>query len=274
MTNNEILQASLLDILFDKRNKDYGAYILRRDYNRRLLLALGAALMIVLSFILISLKSKKEEPKAPPVFRNQEIVIRPYNIEPEKPKEPEMPKEKIKSVTKIAQVKYQTPKIVPDKIVKKNLPTIAEVKNKIISDKDVEGKKDDGKPENTIVTNKPDAGNGGNGNSTGQGSTFIPEERSPEFPGGQEALVRFLKTNLITPEELQVGEKKTVQVRFKVDIDGTISSVEVVQSGGGLFDKEVMRVCKKMPRWKPAFQNGSNIAVSYILPVTFIGVEQ
>ena len=104
--------------------------------------------------------------------------------------------------------------------------------------------------------------------------TFEPDERNPEFPGGQEALIRFLRNNLYTPEELQVGEKKTVQVRFKVDTDGSISSVEIIQSGTALFDKEVIRVCKKMPRWKPAFQNGSNIAVSYMLPVTFIGVEQ
>lgn len=50
--------------------------------------------------------------------------------------------------------------------------------------------------------------------------------------------------------------------------------MEIVQTGGDMFDKEVVRVCKKMPRWKPAIQNGMHVPVSYVLPVTFIGTEQ
>ena len=69
-------------------------------------------------------------------------------------------------------------------------------------------------------------------------------------------------------------QQKVVQIKFKVDKDGSVTTFEIVTSGGNEFDKEVVRVCKKMPRWTPAMQNGINIPVSYVLPVTFIGVEE
>jgi periplasmic protein TonB len=103
---------------------------------------------------------------------------------------------------------------------------------------------------------------------------FLPEQAQPEFPGGPEALMRFLSRHLNTPEELESGQKKMVRARFKVDRDGTISLVEIEQSAGNSFDKEVIRVCKKMPRWKPAVQNGVPVPISYVLPVTFLGIDQ
>ena len=103
---------------------------------------------------------------------------------------------------------------------------------------------------------------------------FHAIEKQPEFPGGPEALKRFLAKNLSTPEDLEDGEKKIVQIRFKVDKDGAVNTFEIITSGGNEFDNEVVRVCKKMPRWTPALQNGINVPVSYVLPVTFIGVEQ
>ncbi|MFI5133357.1 MAG: energy transducer TonB [Chitinophagales bacterium] len=272
MTNNEILQASLLDILFNNRNKDYGAYKLRKDYNHRLLIALGGALSIVLFFVLLNFFHKKEPVQELPVAKGNEVIIRTIII-PEEPKKQEPPRQKVEAVQKIAQIKSPTFKIVPDKLVPKNLPLINEIKGKIISEKNVDGPNAEGTKIDNDNTDK-NAGKNGTAVQTKPEPTFIPIEKDPEFPGGQEALMRFLKNNLSTPEDLQAGEKKIVQVRFKVGVDGTVSTVEIVQSGGSLFDREVARVCKKMPHWKPALQNGVNVAVSYILPVTFIGVEQ
>ena len=86
--------------------------------------------------------------------------------------------------------------------------------------------------------------------------------------------MRFFYTHLNTPGELSDGEKIMVQVRFKIDKEGVVSSLEIYKSGGELFDKEVIRVCRKMPRWKPALQNGINVPVSFVIPVTFIAMEQ
>ena len=69
-------------------------------------------------------------------------------------------------------------------------------------------------------------------------------------------------------------EKKVVRIKFKVNADGSINTFEIVTSGGLKFDNEVVRVMKKMPKWVPALQNGINVPVNYVLPVTFIGVEE
>jgi protein TonB len=271
MTNNEILKADLLDIIFDKRNKNYGAYALRRGYNHRLLIAMGSAMSVILLFVLINILGGNESLSVSPGKDPRIVEITEINLTKDKPKEPEKPKEKIKPVEKVASQKY-TDKIVikPDEIVKDPLTAIADLKGKMISDSTKAGKKyeeiaeEKDKPKGTGIVTPPEKTQ----------PAFIADEKDPEFPGGEEALKRFLANNLTTPTELENGEKKTVQVRFKVDKDGSVNTIEIIGSGGNEFDNEVVRVCKKMPRWIPAHQNGINVPVSYVLPVTFIGVEQ
>ena len=113
MTSKEILRADLLDIIFEKRNKDYGAYAIRRGYNHRLLTAIGAALSVIFLFLLINILGKKNVSSAP-LNRDKHIVeITEVKMFKEKPKEPEKPKETIKEVKKIASkkclvnIKYQ-----------------------------------------------------------------------------------------------------------------------------------------------------------------------
>jgi protein TonB len=94
------------------------------------------------------------------------------------------------------------------------------------------------------------------------------------FPGGQQAWMNFLNKYLRTPDELEAGQKKSVMVRFSVGADGSISQFEIMQSGGEAFDNEVIRVLKKMPKWKPAVQNGHNVSVMFTQPVTFMAYEE
>jgi len=98
--------------------------------------------------------------------------------------------------------------------------------------------------------------------------------RPPNFPGGTQAWLSFLQRYLQSPEDLEPGQRIEVQVRFWIDVEGKISKPEIIKSGGSSFDKEVLRVMKKMPRWEPAMQNGNFIAVAYTQPVIFLGVEQ
>jgi protein TonB len=92
----------------------------------------------------------------------------------------------------------------------------------------------------------------------------------PGFPGGTEALVRFLKQNLQTPEEsMESGSRVTVKARFEAQRDGSIGGIEILQSGGKDFDEEVVRVLNKMPIWAPGSQNGRNVAVYFTLPIVF-----
>lgn len=282
MTNKEIMQSSLLDILFENRNKDYGAYALRRTYNHRLIISIAAALGLATCLMLLNSFHKKDEPSSVPAVRKDSVVIHIIEIPIEKPKEPDPPKEPEASerpkelkqpLEKISRIKFTNKmEIKPDQKVKvTEVPINEDLKNKIISNVNTKGEDETKKTKTTDETKVTGNGTDKNQNVS---SNFIPEEMAPEFPGGKDALIRFLKINLVTPEELQVGEKVAVEIRFKVGIDGLVTDLEITKSGGSAFDREVIRVCKKMPRWKPAIQNGGNISVSYLLPITFVGIEQ
>ena len=65
-----------------------------------------------------------------------------------------------------------------------------------------------------------------------------------------------------------------VEIKFEVDMDGSVNRLEIVSSGGFEFDNELVRVGKKMPRWIPALQNGINIPVNYVHPIIFNGVDE
>ena len=99
-------------------------------------------------------------------------------------------------------------------------------------------------------------------------------EKSARFPGGQEALLKFLKNNLVWPkDELDIGEKKIVVVKFLINPDGSAANIKITQPGGTDFDKEVMRVLKLMPKWEPQISNGVPVTVSVTQPITFVRPE-
>jgi periplasmic protein TonB len=275
MTNNDILKADLLDIIFENRNKEYGAYALRKGYNVRMLTALGTGLSVILLFVLFNALTKDTSTAGHHVTKERnEVVIRSIQMPQEKPKEPEQPKQapKAKPAPKVAEIKFTNPKITEDNKVKEPLPPVEDLTGKLTSTQNVAGVPDDGKEKSLTKQNEP--ASTGNGGPFQPVADFIIQERDPEFPGGAEALKKFLARYLSTPDELEAGERKVVKVKFKVDKDGSVNTFEIVTSGGDEFDGEVLRVVKKMPRWVPAIQNGINVPVSYVLPVTFIGMEE
>jgi TonB family protein len=94
--------------------------------------------------------------------------------------------------------------------------------------------------------------------------------KSASFPGGQAALQNFLKNNLICPQDqLKMGERKVVVAKFLITPDGKAENIQITQPGGTEFDKEVIRVLKKMPKWEPQIENGVPVPISVTQPVTF-----
>ena len=100
---------------------------------------------------------------------------------------------------------------------------------------------------------------------------FMIVETMPEFPGGQQALFKFLSENVKYPAIAQEnGIQGRVICQFVVNKDGAIVDVEVVRSGGDAsLDKEAVRVIKSMPKWKPGKQRGKAVRVKYTVPVNF-----
>lgn len=272
MTNNELLHASLLDILFDGRNKEYGAYALRRNYNQRMLMAMGMALSVIFLFLFLkSVMGADSVTPSAPGKENLKLTVINFPDDVKKLPDP-LPKKPIKAETPqepAATVKNTTYQLVEDNLIERTeVPDITMFDDKTSGLTNTPGNFND----RVIEEHAAPAGNG-NGEKPVVNEAPLKPSSAPEFPGGLEALRKYLSRNLSAPEELglESGQKVMVKVRFVVGKDGVVSIIEVIETGGSIFDKEVVRVCKKMPKWKPAIQNGEPVTVTYVLPVTFLG---
>jgi len=99
---------------------------------------------------------------------------------------------------------------------------------------------------------------------------FTVVEEEPSFPGGQEAMTKYLLGTIIYPEEaVKYGIYGTVYVTFMVERDGTLSEVKVIRGIGGGCDEEAIRVIEGMPKWTPGKQRGKFVRVQYNLPIIF-----
>lgn len=267
MNQEAILQSNLLDIIFENRNKDYGAYPLRKFYNNRISIAffsmIGAA--TIFSIFLLSQRSSFVFADEMPKIVVSEQTISNYKTEEHTGQK--KPQKIISSVKKMPDIE-KPPRIVNDNNINKpvatpidNIPSISPVSG--VGNSSL----------NANVT-----GDGTNGN----GTTLIPENPKPnksapaitadimpQYPGGIPALLAFLKKNIQSPEDIDNGDEIKVEVRFVVNYNGRLESFDVVKSGGAAFDNEVLRVLKKMPLWIPGKTNGENVSVYFEVPVKF-----
>jgi len=264
MTSQQILQSDFLDILFDNRNKEYGAYALRKQYGIRMVKALvvGICLLFLLLFLPRFFVSGQK-----PVTIDEEYILTAANIPPINPKL-EPPKT---APTKAAQLKSADFRQI--KLVATDVPpltTYNELLRSVVSDINVNGPdvKDWIEPVKPLSTGAVTEA------QTQEPPKEIKPDKQPQFPGGMQAWAAFLNSNLHAPQELENGEKRIVNIRFHVDADGAVTNFQIVQSGGAAFDNEVIRVLKRMPKWMPAQQAGKAVAVSFTQPVTFVGAEE
>lgn len=112
--------------------------------------------------------------------------------------------------------------------------------------------------------------------TTAENNTATPAEKTqvaeemPEFKGGQAALMAYLSKNVRYPAEaLKNGIQGRVVTKFVVEVDGSITNVEVARSINPYLDKEAIRVVKSMPKWNPGKSNGKPVRTRFVLPVSF-----
>lgn len=269
-SSNEALQPDLLEMLFEYRNKAYGAYYLRRAYGdtlRRAVLITVTAVGILCSFSFL-----RAEPTKNTVTN---VVVELDNIdELEVKKEPVTPP-KIKVVTPVAPTKqFVALKLKPDEQVKDETPppTDDELKNTQIGPKDVKG-------DPNANPNPIDPGDGDGDLSKIPNIVVKPKvidepvdfvEQMPEFPGGSKALMEYISRNIQYPEiARENGYEGTVALSFVVNQDGNITDITIMRDVPGGCGAEAVRVIKAMPAWKPGRQNGNVVRVRYKLPVKF-----
>ena len=275
MKADAILNADVLDIIFENRNKDYGAYSLRKFYNNRLYKALGltfAVAAVLMLFIFL-----KKESVAPSIIVDGVYVMSPPPVKadpvPEKPKEKAAPQKPATAKTQQPAQKLTT----NIEITKDNItPPIENLKDNVaISNVNVASK-----PGETLivapkVTDAPSTDGGGEVTKPAI-DKITPNnfaEVMPDYPGGMQALRKFLEKNLKNPQDLEAGENIKVRIRFIVGYDGNLKGFETIQDGGTAFNNEVIRVLKKMPQWIPGKTKGENVSVYYTIPVNFIATE-
>ena len=100
---------------------------------------------------------------------------------------------------------------------------------------------------------------------------FVVVEVSPEYPGGDQARLKYLGENIGYPKEaIELGIQGTVYVSFVIEKDGTISNVKVLRGIGGGCDEEAVRVALNMPKWKPGTQKGKPVRVQFNMPIKFV----
>ncbi|HYK45419.1 MAG TPA: energy transducer TonB [Parafilimonas sp.] len=272
MLPNQIKQSDVLDIIFEHRNKTYGAYALRKSYNKRLALALTFTLLVAAMFSVLQLLDRSAEPIYATIVNIDDSHL--IDLAPTPPpQQPLPPAPAQQSPVHSREIITSTPEIVSD-VHQTTVPTIEDLNNSTVGRQISEG---DIPLVGTVVS---PAGNGNaqpaNVPAAEPAMSEAPlhtAEFMPEFPGGLEALKKFLLKNIRQPDDLQPGEKIVVRASFIVARNGSIEQMKIINSGRADLDKEVLRVIGKMPSWKPGVQNGHEVSVYFNLPVTFVGAD-
>lgn len=257
----DIFKKQWLDLVFEGKNKRYGAYELRKENPKTSLIALFGgsiffALCLASPLIISMLPSSSDDDKA----LEEKVVLvnmdKPKDILPPPPKPPEPPK------PKIDEVKFVAPKVVEKEKVVEEIKTIEDLKDKVIAEKDQKGD-----PDAKIVIDQP-TGNADKDAEIVDNNVYSSAgiEVQPEFPGGLAGFSKYVAKNYRTPE-MEQDIKGRVFIEFVVEKDGSLTDIKVLRDLGFGTGAEAVRMLKNSPRWKPGVQNGKSIRVRYSLPI-------
>lgn len=274
MSKIDLISSDWVDLVFEGRNKAYGAYRLRKSTTKRNILAMVAVvILLVVAFIILTVKNFVDEQRAK-VAMTQVAELTNYDQPKKKAEvkqkkvevEPERVVERVKS-----SIKFTAPVIKKDDEVKpdEELKTQDELMSTktAIGSFDVKGNDDANgeilKAKEVIAEPEPPK-------HEEENKVFDIVEQQPLFPGGPAALMKYLSENTKYPVVAQEnGVQGRVTVQFVVEKDGSISDVHVLRGVDPSLDKEAVRVVKSMPRWTPGKQNGITVRVNYRVPVLF-----
>lgn len=261
-----LFKPAWVDTVFEGKNQEYGAYVLRKENGKVTLLALligGVIFSLAISAPVISkmlAKGEVVEEKAPVdtkivMMEIQEIV---------KPPEEVIEKPIIKKETKTVQevVKHVPPVIVEKETVEQEITSVDDLKDKIAGAKNVEADPDAGEVvlDGTHSEQKVDA------EIIDDNKIYTAVQVMPEYPGGMDAFRKFVSREFRVPD-VDRDLKGKVWVQFVVEPDGSLSDIKVARDLGHGTGAEAMRVLKKAKKWNPGVQNGRKVRVHYTLPI-------
>jgi protein TonB len=269
MNQQSIVQSNLLDIIFENRNKDYGAYKLRKSYQSRLIIALlsTVGLVLILSLLLLSQNSSVVSNTLNRGIYIPDAKVSTY-LKLDQPENKKTGRQHA-AIKHLPEIERPPLIVAPGNI--NSLPATPVEFQPSFSSTGISGI--------NLAPGSDGTGEGGPGENGVTGETKLKEpgnsipvkaaEIMPQYPGGIQALLTFLKKNIQSPGDVEEGEDVTVKIEFVVNYDGSLKNFNVIKSGGVIFDNEVLRVLKKMPVWIPGKSEGKNVSVYYTVPVKF-----
>ena len=279
MAKIDLYDPKWVDMVFAGKNKEYGAYQLRKGTsgrNIKALLILVIAAALVGGFLAWKVIEQKQAEEQQAYMEAMELAkLQQQAKKEEKKKEQVKPKIEPKKEIPVAREtqKFTAPVIKKDELVKeeKQVKQMDKLDDKVaVGSEDKEGVKDRTveavRSEIAVAAPppppapKPEVAT----------KVFDVVEEMPSFPGGNAALMSYLNSNTKYPVVAQEnGVQGRVIISFVVERDGSISDVKVARSVDPSLDREAQRVVKSMPRWTPGKQNGQTVRVKYTVPVVF-----
>jgi len=272
MENERLLRTSMDDIVFDGRNKAYGAFQLRKLYDKHMSRAMLAGMIFFLlaisSPIIIRMVKGFLPEKNNDLVMKEVTLAEPPPIDPKKPPPPPPPKVDPPPIKD--QIKFVPPVVKKDEEVKEEEPpppTVEEIKDKEIATETKEG--EEGGVDESLIEEAPPAP--AVIEEVGEEEPFTYVEQMPTFPDGTEAMYKYIYEKIKYPAiARENGISGQVIVQFVVSKEGEIQKAKVVRGIGGGCNEEALRVVNGMPKWKPGKHNGRAVPVTFTLPIKFV----
>lgn len=280
--NIDLTSAEWNNLIFQGKNKEFGAYQMRKQSDRRHNLAFLYMLigLVIVFFLILGLNKWSDYRAEKAALELQEQ--REKMLQAQLAQEQEQPEEE-----EVEEQKFEQPEVtVPDEVLATvQVTQIAivdadKVKNEVM---DMDAQKEDNTARGVVTQEGSDDADKFQAVHEQvvvkepepevkhkEEEIFVAVEQMAEFPGGQAALMRWLSNNVRYPESAQQNDiQGRVIVKFVVEKDGSIGHVQVVKGVDKDLDREAIRVVKKMPRWQPGKNNGVAVRSYFNLPVVF-----
>ncbi|MDJ1502345.1 TonB family protein [Xanthocytophaga agilis] len=261
---------TLDDIVFEGRNHSYGAYMIRKNYQRIVLrsLLIGGALFIVAFLFMQFVTTQEDTEEAVEVVADLANLPPPPPVDPNEPPPPPPPP--APPPPKVATIRFVEMEVVTAEEAVEPVTRVEETENKQIAMETQEGE------ETSVDLGLPESAPSVLSEGTGEEEQpFVAVEQMPEFPGGIAELGKYLQKNLRYPAQARNQNiQGKVFVSFVVGADGTIKDVTIAKGIGYGCDEEAKRVVSSMPKWKAGRQSGRSVPVRYSLPISFTLASQ
>lgn len=268
MSKSNIYETSWTDLVFENKNKEYGAYQLRQENAKTTVTALFMGLLLLASLGTASMLINKFKK---PVINEPEVIscpmtpvnVTPDLVKPEAPKPIAPPSQSAPTAPATDLSQLSNPVIAaPDQAVD-NIAT--NTQNTLVVDNASTGT-------STVVNALPSTGSSGSGiesaPATNDPVNSAVLDKMPEFPGGMAKFYTYVGNNFQRPE-LDVERTLKVYVSFVIERDGSITDIKVLNDPGYGLGKEAIRVLKSIKtKWSPGILNGKTVRTAYNLPIT------